>query len=177
MTTSFMVSTIAFEWCMAAWWSQRTKYSTSREHHSHVIFTIKCWVWNQQNTLNKIVCFSVQIRSSVGWSMWRCWFTTVLLCNNQKRFWLPTWRVFHRYSDERHTTINRSSVVADQDFSYCGKKNFFWLSMVFSQNAYFLTAFLRFSLLQSVAVEELCLVERNFQQLLHFRALPLLAWP
>jgi len=79
-----MVSTIPFEWCMAAWWSQCTKYSTSRDHHSHVIFTIICWVWNQWNTLNKMVwIFNADLIISPIIDG-HCWFMTVLLCNNWK---------------------------------------------------------------------------------------------
>jgi len=55
--TSFMASTIAFEWCMAAWWSLCKNYSTTRDHRSHVIFIIGSWSNCKRHALSGAVSF------------------------------------------------------------------------------------------------------------------------
>jgi len=57
MTTSFMALSIAFDWHIAGWWSQCTKYSTTRDHHSHVIVTIVNWSYGKLHVSSDAVPF------------------------------------------------------------------------------------------------------------------------
>jgi len=66
MTTSFMVSSIAFDWCIVRRSTLREKNSTTREHHRHVIFIMVRWSHVKWHALRSAVSFYAAV-CTVRW--------------------------------------------------------------------------------------------------------------
>jgi len=130
----FMVSSILFDWHMAGWWSQCTKYSTTQDHHSHVIFIMVSWLYCKRHALGSAVAFLASF-FTIHWMR--------LMLLNQYFLVFTTWKQLNYTNMNKIQSLFWQKIIHNQPKISCLWR--WWWNIVGKANYLFST--LNFSLL------------------------------